>query len=296
MAVLLTFSIVLHDKGFLSYDNMMNILRQTSMISVMAIGMTFAISAGEIDLSISSIVGLAALTAALLVKSYGIIPAVLGAISVGVLCGLFNGIILAKVRIPSFLVTLGTSSIFAGIARILTNLEAVPITNKTFNFIFGSGNVGVVSTLFIWTIIIMLIFHVIYRKTSFGRAVLAVGGNRSAARFSGINIKKIQIAVMTISASCAAFSGILYAGRLNGARYTYGSADLMSVIAAVVIGGTSFTGGKGTITGAVIGSVVIGMLNNGLLLMGLSVSEQMIARGIIIILAVSMSLRQSTNE
>jgi len=296
LIVLLFFSIILHDKGFLSYNNMMNILRQTAMISVMAVGMTFTISAGEIDLSIGSIVALSALVSALAVRDYGIIVAVISGLLVGVIFGYINGVIISKARIPSFLVTLGTSSIIGGLARIITNLEAVPITNKTFNFIFGSGDIGPISTLFIWTIVVMIIGHYVYRKTPFGRAVLAVGGNRSAARFSGIKVEKIQRAVMTISAVCASFAGILYAGRLHGARYTLGEADVMTVIAAVVIGGTSFTGGRGTIIGAIIGSIIMGMLNNGLLLMGLSVSEQMIAKGIIIILAVSLSLREAKND
>lgn len=296
LLVLFTFSVLLHDKGFLSYNNTMNILRQTAMISVMAVGMTFAISAGEIDLSIGSIVALSALVSALVVQQYGVFASVAAGMSVGLLCGSVNGLIVAKIRIPSFLVTLGTSTMIAGAARMLTNLEAVPITNETFNFTFGSGDFGSISTLFVWTIIVMAIGHLIYRKTSFGRSVLAVGGNRSAARFSGIQIEKIQVAVMTISALCASFAGILYAGRLHGARYTLGESDIMSVIAAVVIGGTAFTGGKGTIVGAIIGSIVIGMLNNGLLLMGLSVSEQMIARGAIIIIAVSLSLRETKNQ
>ena len=250
--VLVVFSVLLKDKGFLSYGNMMNILRQTAMISVAAVGMTFAISAGLIDLS--------------------------------------------KVRIPAFLVTLGTSSVYAGIARTITNLEAVPVTNASFNFIFGAGDIGPISTLFIWTIVIMILGHILYRKTPFGRAVLAVGGNEVAARYSGIKVERIKLWAMTICGMAAAFAGILYAGRLNGARYTLGENDNMSVIAAVVIGGTSFSGGKGTIVGTIIGSIVIGMLNNGLLLMGLSVSEQMMARGLIIILAVSLSLREKVEN
>lgn len=294
--ILLFFSVILFNKGFLSYGNLMNVLRQTAMISVMAVGMTFTISAGEIDLSIGSIVALSALVSAIVLGSAGLIPALAAGLCVGLIFGFINGLIVSKVRIPSFLVTLGTSSIIAGLARTITNLEAVPITNNTYNFIFGSGDIGPISTLFIWTIVVMLIGHLAYRKTSFGRAVLAVGGNKSAARFSGIKIEKIQISVMMISAVCASFAGILYAGRLHGARYTLGEADIMTVIAAVVIGGTSFTGGRGTIVGAIIGSVIMGLLNNGLLLMGLSVSEQMIARGIIIILAVSLSLREAKND
>ncbi|MEG0804301.1 MAG: ABC transporter permease, partial [Pygmaiobacter sp.] len=122
--VLVGFSIILRDKDFLSVKNMMNILRQTSMISVAAVGMTFAISAGLIDLSIGGIIAMSALTTALLLKSTNFVIAVLGGMAVGILCGLFNGIIIAKVRIPAFLVTLGTSTIFGGIARIMTNLEA----------------------------------------------------------------------------------------------------------------------------------------------------------------------------
>lgn len=294
--VLLFFSITLFNKGFLSPENLMNILRQTAMISVMAVGMTFTISAAEIDLSIGSIVALSALVAALVLRSAGIILAVLAGLSVGAVTGLLNGIIVSKVRIPSFLVTLGTSSIISGLARKITNLEAVPIIDKRFNFIFGSGDIGPISTLFLWTLVIMIIGDLVYRKTPFGRAVLATGGNKSAARFSGIRTDAVKVAVMTISAICAAFAGILYAGRLHGARYTLGEADVMTVIAAVVIGGTSFTGGRGTVVGSIIGSIIMGMLNNGLLLMGLSVSDQMIARGIIIILAVSLSLREAKND
>lgn len=296
LVVLLFFSLLLFDKGFLSPANIMNILRQTAMISVMAVGMTFTISAGEIDLSIGAVVALSALVSALVVKTSGIVVAVMAGLGVGLICGLVNGLIVSKVRIPSFLVTLGTSSIIGGLARTITNLEAVPIINPKFNFIFGSGDIGPISTLFIWTIAVMIVGDLIYRKTPFGRAVLATGGNRSAARYSGIRVEKIKVAVMTISAVCAAFAGILYAGRLHGARYTLGEADVMTVIAAIVIGGTSFTGGRGTVVGSIIGSIIMGMLNNGLLLMGLSVSEQMIARGIIIILAVSLSLRETKND
>lgn len=296
ITVLVVFSMILRDKGFLSYGNIMNILRQTAMISVAAVGMTFAISAGLIDLSTGSVVAMSALTTALMLRVTGWVPAVICGLLVGFVSGFLNGIVVAKVRIPAFLVTLGTSSVFAGIARTLTNLEAVPIINAKFNFIFGSGDIGPISTLFLWTIVVMILGHILYRKTPFGRAVLAVGGNESTARYSGIKVDQIKIWAMTLCGVASAFAGILYAGRLNGARYTLGENDNMSVIAAVVIGGTSFSGGKGTIVGTIIGSIVIGMLNNGLLLMGLSVSEQMMARGLIIILAVSLSLRESKND
>jgi ribose transport system permease protein len=293
VAILGFFSIVLFDRGFLTPENFMNILRQTAMVSVMAIGMAFALSAGEIDLSIGATVALAALVAAVVVQQSNPIFATAAALAVGFGVGLTNGLLTTRLRIPSFLVTLGTLGIVSGLAREITNLSAVPITNQTYNFIFGSGDLGAIPTLFVWTAIVLTIGHVVYRKTPFGRAVLATGGNRAAARFSGVPVDRIRVAVLIISAMSAAFAGMLYAGRLHGARYTLGEQDLLTVIAAVIIGGTSLFGGRGSIVGAVVGSIIMGMLNNGLILMGLSVSEQMMARGVIIILAVSLSLREA---
>lgn len=293
LLLLAIFALILRHTNFLSGTNLMNILRQTAMISVMAVGMTFVISAGEIDLSISSVVALSALVAAKILEITDSIPLAVGAaLGIGAVIGAINGLLATKMRIPAFLVTLGTQSIVLGIARIFTDLEAVPIINETFNDVFGSGSIGPISSLFIWTIVVVAIGHVIYRKTRFGRAVLAVGGNKSAARYSGIRTDRTRILVMVIGAISASIAALLYSGRLHGARYTLGENDVMNVIAAVVIGGTSFSGGRGTIVGALFGSVIMGILNNGLLLMGLSVSEQMIARGIIIILAVSLSLRE----
>lgn len=293
--VLVGFSILLPGK-FLTASNIMNILRQTAMISVAAVGMTFAITAGQIDLSTGGVTATTCLIVALVLQNAPVPVAVLAGIGVGLLCGGLNGILLTKCRIPAFIVTLGTSSVFVGFARSLTNLEAVSITNMSFTNMFGSGNIGPIPTLFFWTIIFTMVGQYVYKKTSFGRAVLAVGGNEAAARYSGINADKIKFWAMVISGVMASCAGILYAGRMHGARYTYGENDNMNIIAAVVIGGTSFSGGKGTVFGTLIGSLVIGMLNNGLLLMGLSVNSQMIARGIVIVLAVSLSLREKKND
>ena len=291
LIVLVGFSILLPGK-FLTAANILNILRQTAMISVAAVGMTFAITAGQIDLSTGGVTATTSLLTALALQRMPAVVAVLAGVCVGFICGAINGIILTKCRIPAFIVTLGTSSVYTGFARAVTNLEAVPITNETFTHYFGSGNIGFIPTLFMWTIILTLLGQYVYKKTSFGRAVLAVGGNESAARYSGINTDRVKFWAMTICGMAAACAGILYAGRMHGARYTYGENDSMNIIAAVVIGGTSFSGGKGTVFGTLIGSLVIGMLNNGLLLLGLSVNAQMIARGIVIIIAVSLSLRE----
>lgn len=294
LAILLFFAVTLSDRGFLTPENFANIARQTAMVSIMAFGMTFVLASGEIDLSIGAVVGLTSLVVAVLLREdLPIVVAVAGALGVGLLVGMVNGLLTTKVRIPSFLVTLGMMSIITGIARVLTDLEAVPVTDETFAFLFGSGNVGPIPVLMIWTGVFLVIFHVLLRRTPFGRQTLATGGNRTAARFSGIKTDRIKIAALMLSAGTAAVAGMLYAGRLQGARYTYGETDLMTVIAATVIGGTSLFGGRGSIIGALVGSLLMGMLNNGLLLMGLSVSEQLIARGVIIILAVALSLREA---
>ncbi|MCI7092816.1 MAG: ABC transporter permease [Lachnospiraceae bacterium] len=293
--VLIGFSIALPGK-FLTLPNMLNILRQTAMISVAAVGMVFAITAGQIDLSTGGITALSALVTALVLQKAPAGIGILAGLLVGLIGGALNGFILTKGRIPAFIVTLGTSSIYSGLARAITNLEAVSITNETYNHYFGSGDIGKIPTLFIWTIIIVALGQYVYKKTSFGRDVLSVGGNAAAAKYSGINVDKVKFICMVICAVTASFAGILYAGRMHGARYTLGENDNMNIIAAVVIGGTSFSGGKGTVFGSLLGSLVIGMLNNGLLMLGLSVNAQMVARGIVILAAVLLSLREKTSD
>ncbi len=293
IVILIFFAIVLRDTAFLSLSNFMSIVRTTTPITVMAVGTVFILSTGEIDLSIGSTVALASLAVAIALREANSIPlAVVAGLGTGILIGIFNGLATVKLRIPSFLVTLGTLSLVAGLARAVTELDAIPITNSTYNFWFGSGRIGSISTLFIWMGVAVLIGHLVYRNTRFGRRILATGGNEEAAMSLGINTGRIKIYALIISGLTAAMAGMLYAGRLHGARYTLGETDLLTVLAAVVIGGTDLFGGKGSIFGALTGSIIMGMLNNGLVLMGLAVSEQMMARGAIIILAVALSLRE----
>jgi ribose transport system permease protein len=255
--------------------------------------MVFAMSAGQIDLSIGGVVALAALVTALVLREVGIFAAVPAGLAVGALAGLVNGTLTVTLRIPSLLVTLGTLGIITGLARSITNLEAVPIIDPVYNFVFGSGNIGPISVLFGWTILALVIGHLCLNNTVFGRHVLATGGDEAAASAVGVDAVRIKITAFMISGAAAALAGMLYAGRLHGARYSLGESDLLTVIAATVIGGTSLFGGKGSVVGAVIGSWIMGMLNNGLILMGFTVAEQMMARGAILILAVALSLREA---
>ena len=290
------FSITLFNKGFLTLSNLMNIARQTTMSSVMAIGMTFVLAAGEIDLSIGSVVALASLITALALRNYNIWVAIIAGLGTGAIIGIVNGLFVTRLGIPSFLITLGMMGIVSGLARWITNLASISVTNNVYNFIFGSGNIGPISVLFIWTVVLMALGQLFLKKTPFGRYVLATGGNKVAAKFSGIKVNNIKMAVLVTNGVMAALAGMLYTGRLHGARYTLGEADLMTVIGAVIIGGTSLFGGKATVIGSVIGSLIMGMINNGLILMGLTVAQQMIFKGIIIIIAVSLSSREAREE
>ncbi|MBL0373316.1 ABC transporter permease [Rhizobium sp. KVB221] len=292
VAIFLFFAVVLKDSGFLTARNLSNIVLQTAPVTIMAIGLVFVLSAGEIDLSIGSIVAVSALSAAVIMGSYGMVPGILAGLGAGLAIGFANGVLVAYVRLPSFLVTLATLGLFAGVARSLTNLRSVPVTDATFTGFFGSGSLLGIPSLIWWTAIAIAVGHIIFRETRFGAHVLAVGDNARAASVSGIKVPRIRLAVMMLSGGLAGLAGLLYAGRLQAAKYTLGETDLMTVIAAVIVGGTLLNGGKGSIVGALVGSLMMGMLNNGLILMGLSVSDQMIVRGLIILAAVAVSLRE----
>ncbi|MPM89040.1 Ribose import permease protein RbsC [bioreactor metagenome] len=263
------------------------------MTSIMAIGMTFVLSTGEIDLSFGSVVALSSIITTKILNSTGsILLAIVCGLAVGAVIGLANGLLVAKMNIPSFLVTLGMNGIVLGLARWVSNLQSIPVNNDVFTFIFGSGDIGPIPILFVWTVSLTIIGHLLLKKTPYGRRVLATGGNKISAMYSGIKVPNIKISVMLLNSVMAALAGILYSGRLHGARYTLGENDVMIVIAAVIIGGTSMNGGKGSVVGSLLGALIMGILNNGLILMGFSVDQQMIFRGLIIIVSVALTMRE----
>lgn len=289
LGIFIVFAIFLRHRGFLSLINVMNIFRQTAIISIMAVGFTLILASGEFDLSIGSTVALSALIGALMLQKVGIIPAVIIAISVGAIVGFVNGFFVVKVKMPSFLATLAMLGIIHGFARWITRLQAIPVIDKRFTFIFGGGNIGPIPTLFLWTLLVMVVGHIAMVNTLFGRKILAIGGNRTAARLAGINVARVKWILFIIMGMISSLSGLLYSGRLHAARYTYGEQDLWSIVAAVVIGGNSIYGGTGTIIGAVVGSLILGMVNNGLILFGFTVDQQVIFRGLMILIAVALS-------
>ena len=288
VVLLLFFGIVLSGSGFLNPTNLLNIVRQTAIIAVMAVAMTFVIAAAEIDLSIGSLAGLASVVAALGIQQYGILGGIVGGLLTGLIVGSINGLLVTRIGIPSFLVTLGMLSAAQGAAMWISATAPIPIANDVFNNIFGSGQIGPIPSLVIWPLAFLVVGHVVLRKTAYGRQVLATGGNVTAARFSGVNTRRIKFLVFLVSSTVAALAGMLYAGHLQSGRFQWGQGDELSVIAAVILGGTSLFGGAGTVVGSVFGALLIGLINNGLVLMGLDVSQQLIVRGLIIILAVAL--------
>jgi ribose transport system permease protein len=290
--VFIFFAILLRDQGFLSPNNLLNIFRQTATITVMAVGMTYVIACAEIDLSVGSVAGLSSVCTAMALSQWGLVPGILAGLAVGLVVGSINGALVSLLGIPSFLVTLGMLGIAVGVAQWITASAPQPILNDTFNTLFGSGNFGPVPGLIVWSAIFVAIGAVVLNRTKFGRQVLATGGNRTAADFTGINTKRIKFQVLLISGVVASVAGMLYAGRLQSGRFQWGAGDELSAIAAVILGGTSLFGGAGAVVGTLFGALLIGLINNGLILAGLDSSQQQVVRGAIIILAVALARKK----
>ena len=266
--IFLFFAVMLWDRGFLSAQNLTNIILQTAPATVLAVGLVFVLAAGEIDLSFGAAVALSALVAAMVMRVAPWPVGVAAGLATGMSVGLVNGLIVAYARLPSFLVTLATMGVIAGLARELSNLQSIPVTAEPFIALFGGGTLFGIPSLVFWTLGIVIVGHLVFRETRLGAHVLATGDNPRAALVSGIRVARIRLSVLVLSGAAAGLVGLLYAGRLQAARYTLGESDLMTVIAAVIVGGTALNGGRGTIPGALVGSLMMGMLSNGLILMG----------------------------
>ena len=276
--------------SFFSLSNLLNITRQAGAVSVMAIGMVFVIGLGHIDLSIGSVVAVSSLITAYILRDTGNpVLAVIVAIGFGAIVGLFNGLCVTTIGMPAFLTTLGSQAILTGIAMWISATKAVPITHKGFLFWFGSGTIGQVPILLLWAVGATVIGYIVLNNTSYGRKILATGGNATSAKYSGVRVNKITVLAFIYNGGLAAIAGTLYAGRAHSARWDFGSGVEMNVIAAVVLGGTAMSGGTGSVIGALIGSFLIMMIDNGLVIGGLGVAQQTFMRGIIIILAVALS-------
>jgi ribose transport system permease protein len=287
------FWLLLSDTGFMSSDNFVNIVKAKTPVIVMVVASVFVISAGEIDLSVASIPPVAGMLAAtLLASDYNLWLAAAVALASGLAIGLINGLITVQLRIPSFIVTLGMIGVLMGAARLISGEKAVPILNTTYTAIFGQGKLGPVPVLLVWVVAVGALGAVVLRRAPFGKAVLATGGNEVAARYSGIATHRIKITVLVLSGLAGALAGLLYTGQFASARYDLGGTDLLTVLAAVVIGGTALNGGRGSVEGAIAGALLVGLVSNGVILLGFSTPQQQIFSGLIIVLAVALSGRR----
>jgi len=273
---------------FLTGNNLMNVLRQITTNLYLALAMTMIIILGGIDLSVGSTMALAGVvtTMSIAILEFPIFLAVLVGLAVGILVGAINGYFAAATPIPPFIITLAMMNMARGSAYILTEGAPVRVMSPQFNFI-GSGHIGgFLPTPVLYLVIFIVICYFIMNKTKLGRHIYAVGGNVEAARFSGINIKKVKFFAFTFSGFMAAFAGIVLASRMFSGQPTAGDGAELDAIAAVVLGGTSMSGGIGKIGGTVIGALIIGVLNNGLNLMAVSSFWQVVVKGFVILVAV----------
>jgi ribose/xylose/arabinose/galactoside ABC-type transport system permease subunit len=273
--------------AFLKISNIVNILRQTSVNGIVAVGMTFVIILAGIDLSVGSVLALAAVVATSFAHpgTYPVLVPVLAGLLTGALCGFINGFIIAKRKIAPFIVTLGMMTIARGAALVYTNGRPVIELSDTYNKIGGSYVSGVPVPVIVFVLVVLAGWFLL-KMTVFGRHVYATGGNRTAAELSGIITNKITIWVYSIAGMLAGLAGIVLSSRVMSGSPATGQGYELDAIASVVIGGTRLTGGVGTIAGTIIGALIIGVMNNGLDLLNVSSYWQQIAKGVIILLAV----------
>lgn len=294
LIILMVFVSILNPT-FLQANNLMNLMRQLIINGFIALGMTFVILTGGIDLSVGSTLALtSAIFAGFLQNGMNTVLAILIAVGLGLILGLLNGLLITKGKLAPFIVTLATMTIFRGLTLVYT--DGRPIAGPKDNFAFqflGKGQFFGIPFQVILFILAFLCLWIILNKTALGRKIYAVGGNEKASFISGINIDKVKIWVYVISSLMAVLSGLVLTSRLNSAQPTAGAAYEMDAIAAVVLGGTSMTGGSGSLTGTLIGILILGVLNNGLNLLGVSSFYQQIVKGIVILIAVLIDRKRN---
>jgi len=279
---------------FLSTDNLLGVARAFSLTAIAAIGETMVIITGGIDLSVGSVIGLSGIsTGLLLVAGWPLVPAVIAGLLVGTLFGLINGLLVTQIGVPPFIATLGTLSIGRGLVYIVT--KGYPVTippEHKWLFFLGQGYVGPVPVPVIVMVVLTVLGTIFLSQSTMGRYVYAVGGNEEAARLAGINVGRVKLTVYAISGLLAAVSGMILVSRLVSAQPGAGLGNELPIIAAAVIGGTSLLGGEGTVLGAVLGAAIIGVIENGIVLLNINTYATQVVTGVVILVAVSLDIWQ----
>ncbi|MBD8037985.1 ribose ABC transporter permease [Solibacillus sp. A46] len=292
---LIVIVITILNPSFMTTDNILNILRQVSISALIAFGMTFVILTGGIDLSVGSTLALTGAVAATMLAS-GMDPVltIFAALLLGAILGAVNGVIIAKGKVAPFIATLATMTIYRGLTLVYTDGRPVSNLGNEITFqMLGKGYFFGIPVPVCTMILAFIALYVIMHKTTFGRRVYAVGGNEAASKLSGINVDRVKIAVYSLTGMLAALSALILTSRLNSAQPTAGTSYELDAIAAVVLGGTSLTGGKGWIFGTLVGALIIGVLNNGLNLIGVSSFFQQVVKGIVILIAVLIDRKKT---
>ena len=273
---------------FRTVGNLLDVMRQVSINAVISFGMTLAILLGGIDLSVGSVLAVSSVLTALLMKGgHGAVVATTVGLVAGAAMGSLNGVVIAKGKVAPFIATLGTLTLLRGLALVLS--KGSPISNFSsdlFSLLGGGYLIHLIPLPVVWMLIVFALFWFILTRTVFGRHVYATGGNSEAARLSGVKTDRVQILVYTISGAMAAAAGVILTSRLDSAQPTAGAGYELDAITAVVLGGTSLSGGRGWIFGTLVGALLIGVLNNGLNLIGVSAFYQQVAKGAVILIAV----------
>lgn len=284
--------------SFLTVRNFTNIMRQISINVILACGMTMVIILGGIDLSVGSIIAVSGCLCCGLITNTGMPSAAAIPVSIlaGMLVGIFNGLVVSRTTIPPFIVTLAMMNIGRGFARIYTKATTILVDDELFTFI-GSGTVlGGIPIHIIYMVIVIAVSALILNRTRLGRNIYAVGDNKQAASYSGINAKRVTMIVFVIMGFFAACAGIISSARTFSGQFNVGEGAEMDAISAVVLGGTSMSGGIGHLSGTIIGCIVIGVLNNGMNILGIDSSWQYVVKGIVVLLAVFIDYFKKIKE
>lgn len=285
LLVICVFATIL-SPSFLSVTNLFNVFKQITVAGIVGCGMTFVILTGGIDLSVGSILGLSGVLASGVLASTGnTAVAVAVSLTVGIACGAVNGFFVSVCGIPPFISTLGMMTLLRGVILVYTKGSPIPIKSDAYKF-FGKGSVAGIPVPVIILIIVFLLAHYILTQTSYGRSVYAVGGNREAARLSGIRVKTSEFLVYTLNGLMCGMAGLILTARLGSAQSTSGTGIEMDAIAAVILGGTSLSGGVGFVLPTVVGAMIMGIIDNILTLMNVNPHATNIVKGAVILIAV----------
>lgn len=277
---------------FATSNNLLNVGLATSVTALLAVGQTFVIILGEIDLSVGSALSFSAVVTALTLRHHSLLLGLLAGIGVGAGIGLVNGLLVTKTRMPSFIATLAMMSVLAGLALQATGGNPVSVSNYDFQNIGQAYAAGVPIPVWIM-VIVFIVFGLLLARTRFGRYVYATGDNREAARLSGIPTAVVIVLAFVISGCLAALAGFIITARLSTAEPTAGTGMELESIAAVIIGGTSLAGGRGDMLGTVVGALILGVIDNGMNLLNVSPFLQSVVKGVVILLAVLLDRNAS---